>query len=71
MPACDASITIAPVPFIVQTLPTKDAAPETILKLTAKPDDAVARSEKGAAPELTSAIGLKVMDWFAATAIAP
>ena len=53
-PACEARIVTVPAPVIVTVLPLIVAGPEKTLKLTGKPDEAVALTLNGGSPKVLS-----------------
>ena len=65
LPACDARTFTMPAPVIVTVLPEMVAGPETMLKLTGSPDDAVALTANGGAPSALFASAPNVIVWLA------
>ena len=61
LPRCEARTTTAPAPVIVTVFPSTIADPEKILKLTGKPELAVASTVNGGSPYLLLLIGANVM----------
>src|SRR5258708_25090297 len=64
-PGCEARTVTVPAPVIVRVLPEIVAGPESTLKLTAKPEEAVALRFKGASPKVLFAREPKVIVWLA------
>ena len=64
MPAGEALITKAPAAVGVSTDPFSVALPETMLKLTARPEEAVALRVMGAPPSVKSCRAPKEMVWL-------
>jgi hypothetical protein len=52
-----------PVPVMCTVLPKIVAGPETMLKFTASPEDAVALTVKSASPNVLPGSGAKVIVW--------
>src|SRR5512139_2443069 len=50
LPACEARTVIVPAPRIVTVLPDTPAGPASTLKLTVRPDEALALSANGGSP---------------------
>ena len=59
LPACSARTTTEPAPVKVNRFPATEAGPDSTLKVTGRPDDAVALSVSGDWDRLTEAGGAK------------
>ena len=62
-PLCDACTVTVPAPVIVSVVPDSVAGPDTMLKLTGNPDEAVALRAKGASPKVRFGSVGNVMAW--------
>lgn len=63
-PGWVASITTVPTPVSVARLPDRVAGPETIRKLTGKPEVADAVTENGGSPNALEVMGKKLISWL-------